>query len=397
MNRLIHTNEHNVQKYYAGVIICSILSVSIYIWGFLSTSEEGSIFNCDVGFYYIFKCLYLAVFGVLGNLLYKNKVKTKYLGIAATGALILYCFIINNLFCYDYLYAIKELCLSLWPVFTYLFGSKIIRINRDKSKAQYILGMGIYFVLLIFVICFIENTLVPSEFYRRDSVEMIFMIVIGIVSWRIIEKQHCIEKSILELSMFSISSFLVTFWNHERILDIMSSLINPISSVPIDNLHTDNWIGYRMSLAWNAWFGDMSPFLDDTFYFNVNKCSLFWIKYQKGWLPALIILIMEITLLVCIVMLIKNKGAGKKALVKILLASVLLYTILGFLADIFLITSTDIGMLILRNPGDILLVFYFVFGESQIPVLLREEREAELGGSEDENVRYSYAHHSRGR
>ena len=77
MIRFIHTNEHNVQKYYIGVILCSILSLSIYIWSLLSASENGSFFNRDVGFYYIFKYLYLAVFGVLGNLLYKNKVKTK--------------------------------------------------------------------------------------------------------------------------------------------------------------------------------------------------------------------------------------------------------------------------------------------------------------------------------
>lgn len=90
-----------------------------------------------------------------------------------------------------------------------------------------------------------------SDFYRK-GLEMIFMIVIGIVSWLIIEKRHCIEKSILELSVFSASSFRIVFWNHERISNIISNLINPITSVPTDNLHTDNWIGYRMSLAWNA-------------------------------------------------------------------------------------------------------------------------------------------------
>ena len=96
-------------------------------------------------------------------------------------------------------------------------------------------------------------------------------------------------------------------------------------------------------------------------------------------------------------MIVKIKGAGKKPLVKILMASVLLYTVLGILADMFLITSADIGMPLLRNPADILLVLYLVFGEYKIPVLLREEYEAESGGNADENVRYSYAHHSRGR
>ena len=377
MIRFIHTNEHNVQKYYIGVILCSILSLSIYIWSLLSASENGSFFNRDVGFYYIFKYLYLAVFGVLGNLLYKNKVKTKYWGIAAIGALILYCFIINNLFCYDYLYAIKELCLSLWSVFTYLFGSKIIRINRDKSNTQYILGMGIYFALLTLAIFLIENMLIPSEFYRRDSVEMIFMFVIGIASWRIIEKQHCIEKSILELSMFSALSFLAIFWKHERISNIISSLINPISFVPIDNLHTDNWIGYRMSLAWNAWFGDMSLFLDDTFYFNVDNCSLFWIKYQKGWLPFIVAFLAGILLLYFVARISRSSNIRKNSFAQILLVFIFSLCALGYLAELFLITSTDIGALLLRNPGEILLLwmlFGFALGDDKYEVESNRKR-----------------------
>ena len=373
----IRMNGCNIKKYYIGMIACLFLSVFIYIWSLLSASENSFLFNRDVGFYYIFKYIYLAVFCTLGNLLYKNKVKTKYWGIVAIGSLILYCFIISNLFRYDYLYAIKELCLSLWPIFAYLFGSKIIRMNRGKSKPQYILGMGIYFVLLTFAILFIEKTLIPSEFYRRDSVEMIFMIVIGIVSWLIIEKQHCIEKSILELSVFSTSSFLITFWNHERILNIISSLINPITSVSTDNLHTDNWIGYRMNLAWNAWFGDMSPFLDDTFYFNVDNCSLFWIKYQKGWLPFVIALLAGILLLYFVARISMSSNIRKNSFAQILLLSIFSHCALGYLAELFLIISTDIGALLLRNPGEILLLWMllgFALGDDKYEVESNRKR-----------------------
>lgn len=75
MIRFIHTNEHNVQKYYIGVILCSILSLSIYIWSLLSASENGSFFNRDVGFYYIFKYLYLAVLVCWGICFIKIKLK----------------------------------------------------------------------------------------------------------------------------------------------------------------------------------------------------------------------------------------------------------------------------------------------------------------------------------
>lgn len=378
MIHFIHTNEHKIKKYYIGAIICSILSVYIYVWSLLSASNNIFLFNCDIGGYYIFQYFYIGVFCILGNMFYKNKVKKRYLVMISGVALTLYCFIINNVFYYDYLYAIKELCLSLWPMFTYFLGIKIVAINQKKRKPQCdVFRIGIYFLLLTVAICLIENKLVFSEFYRRDPVEMFFMIAVGIASWIIIVKQYRIEKNTLALVICSILCFLATFWNHERISNIISSLINPISSVPIDNLHTDNWMGYRMSLSWNAWFGDMSPFLDDTFYFNVDNCSLFWIKYQKGWLPFIVAFLAGILLLYFVARISMSSNIRKNSFAQILLVSIFSLCALGYLAELFLITSTDIGALLLRNPGEILLLwmlFGFALGDDKYEVESNRKR-----------------------
>lgn len=366
----------DIKKCYIGIIACSLLSIVIYIWSFFSVSRNNFLFNCD-WIYYIFKYFYLAVFCTLGSFLYENGISKKYFGIVTIVALIIYCATINKFFNYNYLYAVQEICHSLWPIFTCFLSSKIIKMNQKKSKPQYVLGMGIYFVLLTAAIILIENTLVFSEFYRRDPAEMIFMIIIGIASWIIIEKQYCIKKNTLVLGIFSAIYFLVTFWNHERISNIVHSLTNSITSVYTDDLQADNWIGYRINLAWNAWFGDISSFLDDKFYSNVDNCPLFWIKYQKGWLPFTIVFFAGLLLLYFVVKLTKDSGIRKNSSVQVILLSIFFRCTLGYLAELFLIISTDMGALLLRNPAEILLLwilFGFTLGDNKCEVESNRKR-----------------------
>ena len=326
----------------------------------------------------------------------KNKI---YVGTLFISECILYC-LLRTWLGYDLGYTVKGLCLTLWPVFTYLLAVRLLGLKRKSKPLPYIVEVVLYYIIFTVGIWLIQYKLVMSEFFRRNPVEMIYMLVIGILSWiAAVQGQSDLNKHKYSLinGILPVMSCVLLFWDHDRILQIIGSLRNPVTSVATDNLVEINWIGYRISLFSDVWLGNLSFLKNGWISESIYECPLFWIKYQNGWLPALIVIIMELTLLYCIVMIVKIKGAGKKPLVKILMASVLLYTVLGILADMFLITSADIGMPLLRNPADILLVLYLVFGEYKIPVLLREEYEAESGGNADENVRYSYAHHSRGR
>lgn len=396
------TKQGKTRLFQLGAVISVLIIVSIYIWSLKDTSVTDFYIAWSSNYYgsiYMLKFCYFLLSGLFCVFVWKISRKKNYIGVVFFLECIIYC-LVRTWLGYDLGYTIKELCLVLWPVFTYLLAIRLPDLRIKNRPLSYLSGMVLYYIIFTVGIWFIQYKLVMSEFFRRNPVEIIYMLVIGILSWIVtVQDQTDFNEHKISLidSILPVLSCVFLFWDHDRILQIIGSLRNPVTSVATDNLVEINWIGYRISLFSDVWLGNLSFLKNGWISESIYECPLFWIKYQNGWLPALIVIIMELTLLYCIVMIVKIKGAGKKPLVKILMASVLLYTVLGILADMFLITSADIGMPLLRNPADILLVLYLVFGEYKIPVLLREEYEAESGGNADENVRYSYAHHSRGR
>ena len=68
----------------------------------------------------------------------------------------------------------------------------------------------------------------------------------------------------------------------------------------------------------------------------------------------------------CIVSIVLRRNAGENPFVKVLLITVIVRSILGLLADLFVITTPDIGILLLRNPADILLILYLIFGKFEV-------------------------------
>ncbi len=396
------TMQGKTRLFQLGAVITILISVSIYVWSLKSTSVSDPYIawaSNRYGSKYMLRFCYFLLSGFLCVFVWKISKNKIYVGTLFISECILYC-LLRTWLGYDLGYTVKGLCLTLWPVFTYLLAVRLLGLKRKSKPLPYIVEVVLYYIIFTVGIWLIQYKLVMSEFFRRNPVEMIYMLVIGILSWiAAVQGQSDLNKHKYSLinGILPVMSCVFLFWDHDRILQIIGSLRNPVTSVATDNLVEINWIGYRISLFSDVWLGNLSFLKNGWISESIYECPLFWIKYQNGWLPALIVIIMELTLLYCIVMIVKIKGAGKKPLVKILMASVLLYTVLGILADMFLITSADIGMPLLRNPADILLVLYLVFGEYKIPVLLREEYEAESGGNADENVRYSYAHHSRGR
>lgn len=354
---VIQEVKYHVKICRIGIIVCSILNVAVYIRSALNASEEG-FFESDIGLYDIFKYAYLIALCVGASLILRKAMTKKYLVIAAVGVLTLYYLIITKVLYHNGLYAMEELCLSLWPLGTYLLAENVIKLNRNRDKLSHFLAIGIYFCVVQVAIFFVQDILVSSEFFRRDPIETFFMIVVGIFSWITVEKRYSIQISKTACGVCSILSVLVTFWNHKRISNIIGSLVNPISSGYTGNLCSDNWIGYRINLAWNAWFGgDISPL---GLYPSINS-PLFWIKYRNGWFPFFVAVVSGVVLLYFVVIIMKKTSIDKIPLIKfLLLASIFRWT-LGYLAEMFLITSTNIGMLLVRNPGDILVLWILAF------------------------------------
>ena len=126
-------------------------------------------------------------------------------------------------------------------------------------------------------------------------------------------------------------------------------------------LSRENWVGYRLELALDAWTGDISSYMQEPFYVNVDNCSLFWIKDQLGWLAFVIAVAAGLILLYSLVKLTRGSGAKHDSFRKFLVISLVLRCVLGYSAELFLIVSTDLGAFLLRNPGEVLLIGLLIF------------------------------------
>ena len=356
--------------------ICALISVSIcvavYIWC-LSDPLEGNKYaltiSNSVRFVYIVKMIYLAFFGVLCGFIWKRERKRRnFLWLVTIIGMVGYCLLLHMLG-YRVRGVMKELLLSLWPLFVYIAADRCIRFIIPKTQAIYLTGMALYYMALVGSIWIIEYKMAGTEFSRREPVEMIYLFVTGIITWRIVEKHH--RKSAAEWKtmaswIFPLAGLVAVFWNHERLLEIFSGLTNPVSAVYADNPRNVNWIGYRVTLFLDAWAGDFSFIEENWITMNLYSSPLFWIRYMKGWGPFLIVLVLELFLLYCIVSVVLRRNAGENPFVKVLLITVIVRSILGLLADLFVITTPDIGILLLRNPADILLILYLIFGKFEV-------------------------------
>ena len=159
--------------------ICALISVSIcvafYIWC-LSDPLEGNKYaltiSNSVRFVYIVKMIYLAFFGVLCGFIWKRERKRRnFLWLVTIIGMVGYCLLLHMLG-YRVRGVMKELLLSLWPLFVYIAADRCIRFIIPKTQAIYLTGMALYYMALVGSIWIIEYKMAGTEFSRREPVEM---------------------------------------------------------------------------------------------------------------------------------------------------------------------------------------------------------------------------------
>ena len=120
--------------------ICALISVSIcvavYIWC-LSDPLEGNKYaltiSNSVRFVYIVKMIYLAFFGVLCGFIWKRERKRRnFLWLVTIIGMVGYCLLLHMLG-YRVRGVMKELLLSLWPLFVYIAADRCIRFIIPKT------------------------------------------------------------------------------------------------------------------------------------------------------------------------------------------------------------------------------------------------------------------------
>lgn len=365
--------KEKVPLFQTGALMSAAICAAVYVWC-LSDPLEGNKYaltiSNSVQVVYTIKVIYLAFIGILCIFINKKGrgEHRNYVCLAAIAGIACYCILLYAMG-YRNASGIKELLLSLWPLIVYISADRCIRLISSRTWALYLTGMALYYAALCVSIWLIEYKMAGNGFTRREPVETSYLFITGIFAWRI-AKKHIVnsdqEWKTAVSWIFPLAGFAAVFWNHERLLQIFSGLTNPVTAIYADNPLKVNWIGYRLTLFLDAWAGDFSFIEDNWISMNLYSSPLFWIRYMKGWGAFFIVLALELFLLYCIVSIILRRNAGENPLVRILLTTVIIRSLLGLFVDLFVITTPDIGMLLLRNPADILLILYLVFGEFEV-------------------------------
>lgn len=263
-----------------------------------------------------------------------------------------------------FLWKWKKLLFSLWPFMVYVLADSIKRRSGKLQKTA--AGVACYYGAVLAGIWIIEDVLVFSEFYRREILEMVYLLIVAVAAWEMVKTREKVfpfktvsfmagwdERKIEKIAPVLV--LIVLFIGHQRIYEILSSLTgSEVSGVGA------NWLKYRFALLSTAWHGDFSIMEELYVAWLSCDCPLFWIHYLKGPVNTIVILALEALLLYCLFMLAKQQ---KETLPQVLLTALIILAVLGLPAELFLIATPNVGLLLLRNPGDVIVVLYLALNE----------------------------------
>lgn len=358
-------------KLKAAVIASAMLCVGIYALCLKEIPFYGLSrlwFREDQWQVYLGELAVMAAFGGLlfcsRTLMQKSPDRRRRIFILTCGLLIfaavLYDIVLDNGSLWKW--RIRSIIVSLWPFGAYFLARRVQKGTEEGNGRVRFLREGVYYLLMVIAVFIAEYVMVDYESYRGEPLETFYLFAVSVMIRNMAQgdREHS-DRVPVESLLFPAVSFLLVFSQNSRVKEIISSLANPVASVD-GNVSGTNWLGYRMALLSGGFRGDFS-LMEKPFAGRVASCPLVWIKYVKGAAVCFFVVALEAFLLYALVSLAKKRRCerGTKPLPLVLVAALLIRSALGLFADMFLITSTDVGVLLLRNPGDILIILYFVF------------------------------------
>ncbi len=316
----------------------------------------------------------------------------------------------------------ETLLVSLWPFITYglaLLLKKPCMGGKAKGiPERKIVRMGLYYLALLAVIAHMQE-MIFSEFYKWEPLMLIYLMTVAALSWRLAPtkteivlhggmdtktetihqsgadaktgvayqsgvdtKTEAVHQSETAADQLGTDKWFSTLAAgipavitiglllcNERVIYILRSLKNPITAIQGAREEV-NWLGNRLALAAGAWHGDFS-LLDEVLAVKIaDGCPLLWADYVQGHVMAVLLLILSAVLLGSLLWVINwLQAGGKQPFLRLTTAALLLHSGIGLMAELFVFSTTDVGILLLRNPGDVILVIYVVMSAIEFGLL----------------------------
>jgi len=210
-----------------------------------------------------------------------------------------------------------------------------------------------------------------SRIFDYDIVQLVYLIVSAVLALWVAESQPFISwffknqgrkfyESPLLWTAGMIAGFLCT---SERFVDILSSWnapAEPYIAMPgvYDILEFRNWFAYR----WTVLLENLQGCLDSVYKLNANRIprwnALTWLRHVYGILPVAA----AVLLLAAVFILLWKCAKNSDRLSRYLCAVLVLRTVLGLIANLLVVYSTEITPLMMGlKPWDIIFVIMILW------------------------------------
>lgn len=227
-----------------------------------------------------------------------------------------------------------------------------------------------------------------SRIFDYDIVQLVYLIVSAVlalwvaeskpfISWFFKKQGRKFYESPLLWTAGMTAGFLCT---SERFSDILSSWnapAEPYIAMPggYDILEFRNWFAYR----WTVLLENLQGCLDSVYKLNANRIprwnALTWLRHVYGILPV----IAAILLLAAVFILLWKCAKNSDRLSRYLYAVLVLRTVLGLIANLLVVYSTEITPLMMGlMPWDVILVIMILWKRPEKTEEILDERQEEL-------------------
>lgn len=264
---------------------------------------------------------------------------------------------------------------AIWPAPVWAAARWMRKKARGAALRLRLFWQIFYYGICVTAILLLEELMVRSAFGRREPVETFYLFLVAAAAWNMPAAQfkkgrryrrtkppwtEAVGEPYVYPVLLAALALIGLFWNQERLNDILYSLSNPVSCIegPIGLV---NWIGHRFVLANACWQGDFSMIEEPLRFRTFAENPLIRLNAVKGFGAVFLVLCLEGMALY--LMWLALQGARKSFrndFAKLLLFSIIAKSALGLLAELLAVTSTDMGLLFLRNPADMILVCLFL-------------------------------------
>ncbi len=254
------------------------------------------------------------------------------------------------------------LLIALWPVICY--GTINFIIKKVKSKSNIWLGMMIYNIAMVLVIYLTNEHM--YKYLAADIIAEAYMYIIAQIALFLVIKKRGFKKN--EITTYVICNIvfpLIWFLTQDRIEEIVISFSRDFNSVDQDGGYY-NWFAQRENMLKSSINGDYSAIYRWHTYKVMRVCPIFHFYAEGyGWLSIIIIFVSIILSAFMIKLATIHKNND---LLKVFVSAFILQNIIGLVSNIFLIYSTSIGIMFIRNSFDIIPVIWILLAMKNFKV-----------------------------